>query len=115
MHMRAKGPTMVFIAVALFIGASQYAAHIYQKRQEYKTGVYIGKSAFTAANYQNGVCNGADSLQRRCEVRDLGRDSVMEDALASAHIIPSLADSRPLRTGFRAGWQEARSGAISGL
>jgi hypothetical protein len=102
---------MVLIAVALFIGASQYAVHNHEKRQEYKTGVYIGKSAFTAANYQNDVCSDAGSPQRRCAVRDLGSDSVMEDALASAHIIPSLADSKTLRTGFRDGWQEARSGA----
>jgi hypothetical protein len=110
--MPATGPRISIVTAALVICASSFAAHVHEERQAYKTGVYIGTSAFTAANYQNGVCAGV--AQRGCAVRDLSRDSVMEDALASAHIIPSLADSVPLHTGFRDGWRQARAGAFSG-
>jgi len=103
----------VFIAVALFGGATLYATHTYEERQAYKTGVYIGKAAFTAADYQNRVCSRADSLRPGCEVRDLSKDSAMEESLASANIIPSLADSAPLHTGFRDGWREARTAAVA--
>jgi hypothetical protein len=96
-----------FIAVVLCI----YALHAYEEHQAYKTGVYIGKAAFTAADYQNRHCLSlpADSFRRTCEVRDLDKDSVMEDALASANIIPSLSDSTAIHTGFRVGWREART------
>lgn len=101
----------VSIAVALCF----YASHFYEERQAYKTGVYIGKSAFTAANLQNRRCIGfqADSLERRCELQDLNRDSIMEDALASANIIPSLSDSKALHTGFRDGWRDERTAIFS--
>jgi hypothetical protein len=80
-----------------------YASHTYQEQQAYKTGAYIGKAAFAAAEFQNQHCLHA------CEPRDLNQDSVMEDALASANIIPALADSTALRTGFRDAWRESRS------
>jgi hypothetical protein len=96
-----------FIAVVLCI----YAVHTYEDHQAYKAGVYIGKAAFTAADYQNRHCLSlpADSFRHNCKVRDLEKDSVMEDALASANIIPSLADSTAIHTGFRVGWREART------
>src|SRR5215469_682178 len=94
----------LFIAVALCI----YALHTYAA---YTTGVYMGKAAFTAADYQNRHCLSlrADSSRHNCKARDLDKDSVMEDALASANVIPSLSDSTAIHTGFRVGWREART------
>ena len=99
-----------FIIVALCI----YASHAYAQHQAYKTGVYIGKAAFTSADFQNRRCRSlhADSVQPDCEVNDLNNDSVMENALASANIIPALSDSTALHTGFRDGWREARTAAL---
>jgi len=99
-----------FALVALMI----FAAHIYAERQAYKTGVYMGKSFFDADDYQNRVCLRvrADSFEPVCRVIDLSQDSVMEDALASAWIIPSLADSTALHTGFRDGWRKERTAAF---
>jgi hypothetical protein len=111
--MTDRKPWTVFILVGFCVGAMFFAAHAYEERQTYNTGVYIGKSAFTAAVYQNSVCAGASASRRACEVRDLNRDSVMEDSLAAANIIPALADSAPLHTGFRDGWREAGAGAFT--
>ena len=103
----------VFIAAALCI----YAFHIYEQRQAYKTGVYMGKAFFTTADFQNRRCLSlrADSFQRGCEVNDLRKDSVMEDAMASARIIPSMseADVLAIHTGFRDGWRQARTAAFA--
>lgn len=109
--MPKKRMWLVWVMVALTVGATQYAARIYAERQAYKTGVYIGKSAFAAADYKNRVCASVNPVPGGCEVRDLNNDSAMENARASAHIIPSLADSVPLHTGFRDGWRDARTAA----
>lgn len=106
--MPKKKLSAAFIVMALFVGAMFYTTHTFAEHQAYRTGVYIGKAAFSAANYQNRVCSRPDATQPGCEVRDLNQDSVMENALASANIIPSLVDSAPLHTGFRDGWREAR-------
>ena len=103
----------VFIGVALFVCTTLYATHAYEEHQAYKTGVYIGKAAFTAADHQNRTCLSIISIQRGCEVQDLNKDSVMEESLASANIIPALADSKPLHTGFRDGWREARTASTN--
>jgi hypothetical protein len=99
-----------FTLVALMI----YALHTYEEHQAYKTGIYMGKAFFKTEDYQNRQCLRVrgDSFQRVCEVKDLNKDSVMEDALASAYIIPALSDSTALHTGFRAGWREARTAAF---
>jgi hypothetical protein len=106
--MPKKGMWAVFIAVALCV----YASHKYEQRQAYKTGVYMGKAFFTAADLQNRHCLSlrADSFQRGCEVNDLNKDSVMENAMASAKIIPSMSESdvTAIHTGFRDGWRKAR-------
>lgn len=100
----------VFIVVAVCV----YASHVYEKSQVYKTGVYIGKAAFTAADWQNRRCLSVpgDSFQRGCEVNDLNKDSVMENALASSDIIPSLRHSTAIHKGFRDGWREARTASV---
>jgi hypothetical protein len=105
------GIVALFAVLALMI----YALHTYEDHQAYKTGIYIGKAAFKADDFQNRQCLSLrrDAFQRLCEVNDLNQDSVMEDALASANIIPSLADSTPLHTGFRDGWREARTAAFA--
>ncbi|HEX4998203.1 MAG TPA: hypothetical protein VFY29_08260 [Terriglobia bacterium] len=96
---------VVFIAVAL-----AYATHTYEERQAYKAGAYIGRAAFTTADYQDRHCL---SRHADCEVHDLNDDRTMEDAMASANIIPALADSTALHSGFRDGWREARTAAFS--
>jgi len=48
-----KRSWFVFIAVALFVYASVYATHAYERHQAYKTGVYVGKVSFKAADFQN--------------------------------------------------------------
>jgi hypothetical protein len=92
-----------------------YAVRTYEEHQAYKTGIYIGKAAFNADDFQNRRCLDlrGDRSQRVCKVNDLNQDSVMEDALTSANIIPSLADSTALHTGFRDGWREARTAAFA--
>lgn len=111
--MAAKGRGLVasVASVALMI----YAVHIYQDHQAYNTGIYIGKAAFKTEDFQNRQCLSVrrDSFQRVCNVIDLNNDSVMEDALASANIIPALSDSTALHTGFRDGWREARTAALA--
>lgn len=102
------------VAPVIVVALVLYAVHAYQERQAYKTGIYIGKTAFNAQDFQNQHClslRGA-SVEAGCKVRDLNQDSVMEDALASAQIIPSLSDSAALHTGFRDGWREARTAAV---
>jgi hypothetical protein len=100
-----------FVVLALLI----YAVHTYEERQAYKTGIYIGKAAFKTQDFQNRQCLRVrgDSFQRVCKVTDLNKDSVMEDALASANVIPALSDSTALHTGFRDGWREARTAAFA--
>ena len=97
--------------VALMISA----IHTYEEHQAYKTGIYMGKTFFKTDDFQNRQCLSlrGDPFQRVCKVIDLNQDSVMEDALASANIIPSLADSTALHTGFRDGWREARTAAFA--
>ena len=92
--------------------ACMCASRAYAQHQEYKTGVYIGKAAFRSADFQNRRCLAADASQPDCAVQDLTRDTVMENALASANIIPALADSTAVHTGFRDGWREARTAAF---
>jgi len=125
MARRPLGPIGGFVAlkryskvsavIAIFI-ALAYACHTYRVRQAYKTGVYMGKTSFTAAEFRNHRCLSlhANSSQRSFEITDLGKDSVVEDALASAHIIPSFSDSEvaAIHTGFRVGWREARMAAF---
>lgn len=98
------------VAVALCL----YGSHAYAENQAYKTGVYMGKAFFKTEDFKNRTCLSvpADSPRRVCEVHDLSQDSVMENALASAQIIPSLADSTTLRSGFRDGWRESRTAAF---
>jgi hypothetical protein len=98
------------LSVVVVLG---YAAHTYEQHQEYKTGVYIAKAAFEAQDLLNRQCRnlGDGARQDGCEVSDLHADSVMEHALATASIIPALAASKALQTGFRDGWREARSTA----
>lgn len=98
-----------WIVAPLAVVVIIYAEHTFERHQAYKTGIYIGKAAFQAGDYQNRQCLSVPSFQRVCEVNDLNKDSAMEDALASANIIPSLSDSTVLRTGFRDGWREART------
>jgi hypothetical protein len=112
--MPEKGMWAVFIAVS-FCCATLFASHSYAEHQAYKTGIYIGKAAFKTEDFKNRRCLGLhpDSSQRGCEVHDLNKDSVMEDALASASIIPALSDSTALHTGFRDGWREARTAGFA--
>jgi hypothetical protein len=100
-----------FVAVALMI----VAVHIFKEHQAYKTGIYMGNAFFKTEDYKNRQCLRVrgDSFRRVCEVKDLNKDSDMEDALASAYIIPSLSDSTALHTGFRDGWREARTAAFA--
>ena len=100
---------------ATFVALAIYASHIYAEKQAYKTGVYMGKAFFQTEDFKNQRCGSlpADSFRRVCEVHDLQKDSVMEDALASAQIIPALADSTALRIGFRDGWREARTATFA--
>src|SRR4029077_13166012 len=101
---RMANKRLWIVAAAFFVGAlCLYASHAYAERQAYKTGAYIGKAAFTAADWQNRVC--LHSSQRGCEVHDLNKDSVMENALASANILPSLPDVPAIHAGFRDGWR----------
>jgi len=74
---RSLWPAAPFIIVALCV----YASHAYAQRQAYKTGVYIGKAAFTSADFQNRRCRSlhADSVQPDCEVNDLNNE--LEDVL----------------------------------
>jgi hypothetical protein len=103
-------PIAPVVVVALLL----YAVHAYEEHQAYKTGIYIGKAAFTSEDFKNQRCLSLrEALQPACTVNDLNQDSVMEDALASAHIIPALADSTSLHTGFRDGWREARTVAFA--
>ena len=88
-----------------------YASHTYEEHETYRAGAYIGRSAFTTADYQNRVC--LSSFQRRCEVNDLTQDSVMENALASAAILPSISNVAAIHRGFRDGWREARADAFA--
>src|SRR5690242_8039421 len=99
-----------FVAVALCL----YASHAYAETQAYRTGVYMGRASFKTEDFKNQRCRSllAHSSQGICEVHDLNKDSVMEGSLASANIIPSLADSTVLRSGFRDGWREARTAAL---
>lgn len=111
---RTASTRLWIVAIPIVIVAlCFYATHTYEEHQAYKTGVYIGKAAFNAADYQNRRCLSlpADSLQHGCEVRDLNKDSVMENARISANIIPSMADMTVVHTGFRDGWREARTAA----
>jgi hypothetical protein len=103
------------LIVALFCCAALYASHRYAEHQAYKTGIYIGKAAFKSEDFKNQRCLSLhpDASQRNCEVHDLNKDSVMEDALASANIIPSLSDSAALHTGLRDGWREAKTAAFA--
>lgn len=94
------GVALVFVALCAF------GSHLYAEHQAYKTGVYMGRTFFTTKDFQNRRCL---SLRADCEVPDLNQDSAMEDALASANIIPALADSVSLRQGFRDGWRQART------
>lgn len=98
-------------AVALLLVGGIYATHVYTERREYDTGVYVGKAAFKAAFMQIQRCldAGADSDRSGCDIKDLNKDSVIEGALASANIIPQLRESKPLQSGFRKGWEEART------
>ena len=104
---------LLTIAPVVVVALMLYAVHAYEEHQAYKTGIYIGKAAFTAEDFQNQRCRSLPdhSLQPVC--KDLNKDSVMEDALASANIIPALADSIPLHTGFRDGWRDARAAAFA--
>src|SRR5580765_490005 len=88
-----------------------FAEHRYEERQAYKTGIYIGKAAFQTDDFKNRHCLSVrrDAFQRVCQINDLNTESVMEDAFASANIIPSLSDSTALQTGFRDGWRQARA------
>jgi hypothetical protein len=106
--MPKKSTWAALIIVALCI----YASQTYARHQAYKTGIYMGKTFFSTADFQNRQCLRADSS---CEVTDLNSDSVMENALASAKIIPSFSESevRAIHTGFRDGWREARSAALA--
>jgi hypothetical protein len=103
------------VAAFVVVALTTYALHAYEEHQAYKTGIYIGRVAFQTEDFQNRQCLSVrgGSFQRACKVNDLTRDSVMEDALASANIIPSLADSTALHTGFRDGWREARTAAFA--
>jgi hypothetical protein len=105
--MAAKSTLTALVFVLLCV----YASHAYAEHQAYKTGLYVGKAAFTSEDTKNRSCLRlhAASLQRGCEVHDLNNDAVMEGALASANIIPALSDSQALRTGFRDGWRESRT------
>src|SRR4029077_113285 len=82
------------IAVAFCVSAI-YATHAYAQHQAYYTGVYMGKLFFTTADLQNQQCLKlrAASLQRGCELTDLNSDSVMEQALTAAYIVPSMSES----------------------
>ena len=108
---KRRGIVAAFAVVALLI----YAVHIYGEHQAYKTGIYMGQAFFQTEDFQNRQCRSlrVNSFQRGCRVTDLSQDSVMEDALASAKIIPSLADSKALHAGFRDGWREARTAAFA--
>ena len=99
--------------LAVVVALLGYAVHAYQEQQAYRTGIYIGKAAFESEDFQNRRClNLRDrSSHGGCEVKDLNTDSVMEDALGSANIIPALSDSTALHTGFRHGWREASTSA----
>ena len=109
MHLRR------WIVAALAAVLMIYAEHTYEEHQAYKTGIYIGKAALKTEDFKNRQCLSvrADSFRRVCEVNDLNKDSVIEDALASASIIPSLSDSTALRRGFRDGWREARTATFT--
>lgn len=113
--MSTKPKWAVFTAMAICFCAMLAATKTYENHQAYKAGVYIGKTAFTAADYQNQTClsSRADSLRHGCEVHNLNSDSVMQSAFASAAIMPSLRDKSAIRTGFRDGWQEARTAAFA--
>lgn len=104
---------VVFAATALCV----YATHIYAQHQAYKTGVYMGKLFFTTADTKNRKCLSlrADPLPPGCEVQDLNQDSVMESAMASAYIVPSMSESdvKAIHTGFRDGWREARTAVFA--
>lgn len=101
------------MAMFAVVGLMIYATHTYEEHQAYKTGVYIGKTIFTADDYQNRTCLSVRQgpPKSACDVKDLNQDSVMEDALASANIIPALAGSTALHAGFRDGWRQARTAA----
>lgn len=112
--MPARPKWAVFTAVAICVSAMLAAVKIYENHQAYKAGVYIGKTAFSTADYQNQTClsSRAASLRRDCEVHDLNSDSVMKSALASAAIIPSLRDDSAIRSGFLDGWREAKNSSL---
>jgi hypothetical protein len=106
----------IVIAVAFCVSAV-YATHTYAQHQAYHTGVSMGKLFFTTADFQNQQCLKlrAASLQPGCAVTDLHNDSVMEHALATAYIIPTMSESNvaAIHTGFRDGWREARTAAVA--
>jgi hypothetical protein len=103
-----------FVAAFTLVALMIFALHTYEEHQAYKTGIYMGKAFFRTEDYKNRECLRirSDSFSGVCHVKNLNRDSVMEDALASAYIIPSLSDSKALHTGFRDGWREARTAAV---
>ena len=104
---RLRNLLLIFFVVALGL----YASHAFEEQQAYKTGVYIAKAAFAAEDTQNRRC--LSLAQRDCAVNDLNNDAAMERALAGANIIPALADSIPLHTGFRDGWREASAASFT--
>jgi hypothetical protein len=112
--MATNGRWPMVMAVA-FCVLAVYATHIYAQHQAYHTGVYMGHLFFTTADFQNQQCLKlqAASLQPGCEVTDLNNESVMEHALATAYIVPSMSESNvaAIHTGFRDGWRKARTAA----
>ena len=113
----AKNSRWPVVIVVAFCVSAIYASHIYAQHQAYNTGVYMGKLFFSTADFQNQQCLRlrAGSLQPGCEVNDLKNDSVMEHALATAYIVPSMSasDVTAIHTGFRDGWREARTAAVA--
>ena len=111
--MASKGLPILVVVVVVAVMAS--AVQAYKDHQAYTTGIYIGKAAFRSEDFQNRRCVSLreHSSQDACTVSDLTTDSAMETALASANIIPALADSIPLHTGFRDGWRESANSSLA--
>jgi hypothetical protein len=111
---KKRGIVALWVAFAL-AAAMIYSTHIYADHQAYKTGVSMGKTVFNTDDILNRKCLSlrTDSFQPPCRVVDLKQDSTMEEALASANIIPALVDSTPLHAGFRDGWKEARAAGFT--
>lgn len=101
-----------FGCISIVVLLCVYSFHLkhYGPGSDYRTGFLLGSSAFLIAEKDNLACLGmeVESLRRGfpsagCEVRDLDRDSAIQEAMESQSLSRASED---LRKGFEDGWQD---------